>query len=98
MTRMPSGAIGATPPSWVNGTVPVIATPGNREYHRANRGPENERFWTAKDGEAIALDVTFDLHYRANTATGRLYRLHLEKTPRPAQRTAETAAAGKSGW
>lgn len=44
-------------PAWVNGTVPVIATPGNHEYFRANRGPENERFWTAKDGHNIPLDV-----------------------------------------
>lgn len=45
-------------PAWVNGTVPVIATPGNHEYYRANQGPENERYWTAKDGRAIAVDVT----------------------------------------
>lgn len=47
-------------PAWVNGTVPVIATPGNHEYYRANQGPENERFWTAKDGREIALDVIFE--------------------------------------
>ncbi|MBU2098095.1 MAG: fibronectin type III domain-containing protein [Gammaproteobacteria bacterium] len=32
-------------PGWVNGTIPVIATPGNHEYYRANQGPEHERLW-----------------------------------------------------
>lgn len=44
-------------PAWVNGTVPVIATPGNHEYYRANQGPAGERFWTAKDGRAIPVTV-----------------------------------------
>ncbi|MDQ8204135.1 fibronectin type III domain-containing protein [Pelagicoccus sp. SDUM812003] len=44
-------------PGWVNGTIPVIATPGNHEYFRANQGPANERFWNAKDGAALDLDV-----------------------------------------
>jgi 3',5'-cyclic AMP phosphodiesterase CpdA len=44
-------------PAWVNGTIPVIATPGNHEYYRANQGPVNERFWASKDGLKIAVDV-----------------------------------------
>lgn len=44
-------------PAWVNGTIPVIATPGNHEYYDAKQGPENERFWTAKDGTDIAVEA-----------------------------------------
>jgi len=28
---------------WINGTIPVIATPGNHEYHRADGGPESRQ-------------------------------------------------------
>jgi len=44
-------------PAWVNGTIPVIATPGNHEYYRANEGPANERFWTTKSGAVLPVDV-----------------------------------------
>jgi len=44
-------------PAWVNGTIPVIATPGNHEYYRINQGPENERYWTARDGRAVEIDA-----------------------------------------
>jgi len=44
-------------PAWVNGMIPVIATPGNHEYYRANQGPANERYWNATDGRVIAVDV-----------------------------------------
>jgi len=44
-------------PAWVNGTIPVIATPGNHEYYRVNQGPENERLWKTKDGRDIPVDV-----------------------------------------
>lgn len=47
-------------PAWVNGTIPVVATPGNHEYYRANQGPANERFWNAKNGEALSLDVSVE--------------------------------------
>ncbi|MEM1432579.1 MAG: fibronectin type III domain-containing protein [Pseudomonadota bacterium] len=46
-------------PAWVNGTIPVIATPGNHEYYAAGAGPRNERYWTAKDGSAVAVVVDF---------------------------------------
>ena len=39
---MQSGEIGIGP-DWVNGTIPVIATPGNHEYERINQGPDYER-------------------------------------------------------
>jgi 3',5'-cyclic AMP phosphodiesterase CpdA len=44
-------------PAWVNGTIPVIATPGNHEYFRTHQGPANERFWTAKDGTTITINA-----------------------------------------
>lgn len=44
-------------PAWVNGTIPVIATPGNHEYFRANPGPVSERYWTTRDGPNLALRV-----------------------------------------
>ena len=61
-------------PAWVNGTIPVIAVPGNHEYYRANRGPENERYWNTKDGRVIAVDVSTevleeDQRYRASGRT-----------------------------
>ena len=44
-------------PAWVNGTIPVIATPGNHEYYRVNQGPAHERFWTTKAGGTLAVEV-----------------------------------------
>lgn len=44
-------------PAWVNGTLPVIATPGNHEYFRANRGPVKERLWLNKAGIPIEVDT-----------------------------------------
>ena len=44
-------------PGWVNGTIPVIATPGNHEYYRAGRGPREERFWKNRDGDLMAVDL-----------------------------------------
>lgn len=67
-------------PGWVNGTIPVIATPGNHEYYRENPGPEAERWWTGKGGERIAVDVVVkrlavegERHYRIDAvgADGR---------------------------
>ena len=45
-------------PDWVNGTIPVIATPGNHEYYRINQGPESERYWQTKDGKTIDVMMT----------------------------------------
>ena len=44
-------------PAWVNGTIPVIATPGNHEYYRINQGPASERIWKTRDGREIEVDV-----------------------------------------
>jgi 3',5'-cyclic AMP phosphodiesterase CpdA len=49
-------------PGWVNGTVPVIAAPGNHEYFREGQGPEEERLWATSSGEAIRVDVTIERH------------------------------------
>ncbi|MBC2607383.1 fibronectin type III domain-containing protein [Pelagicoccus albus] len=48
-------------PAWVNGTIPVVATPGNHEYFWVDQGPANERFWNAKDGAVLKLDVEVDV-------------------------------------
>ena len=45
-------------PDWVNGTIPVIATPGNHEYRRIGEGPRNERFWNTKKGARIEVNMT----------------------------------------
>ena len=45
-------------PDWVNGTIPVIATPGNHEYRRIGEGPRGERIWTTKSGDRIEVDMT----------------------------------------
>ncbi len=44
-------------PDWVNGTVPVIVTPGNHEYRRINQGPESDRYWTTKQGKQIEVTL-----------------------------------------
>jgi 3',5'-cyclic AMP phosphodiesterase CpdA len=45
-------------PDWVNGTIPVIATPGNHEYDRINQGPESERYWQTKEGKTVEINTT----------------------------------------
>lgn len=42
-------------PDWVNGTIPVIATPGNHEYRYINGGPEEERYWKKKNGKDVEV-------------------------------------------
>jgi 3',5'-cyclic AMP phosphodiesterase CpdA len=63
-------------PAWVNGTIPVIATPGNHEYFRENPGPREERWWNSKSGDPVEVDVTVEKlpregmrHYRIQTRT-----------------------------
>jgi 3',5'-cyclic AMP phosphodiesterase CpdA len=58
-------------PAWVNGTVPVIATPGNHEYYRANPGPDNERYWNTEGGDAVAVDVVEEV-VRASDGSERV--------------------------
>ena len=45
-------------PSWVNATIPVIATPGNHEYYTINSGPRSERSWSTKSGDRIEVKMT----------------------------------------
>ena len=47
-------------PAWVNGTLPVIATPGNHEYYRVGAGARNERFWSAKGGGTVPIQLSFE--------------------------------------
>ena len=59
-------------PAWVNGTIPVVPTPGNHEYFGEGAGPENERHWTAKDGRVVAVTVFVTAeHDAAGKPTGR---------------------------
>lgn len=41
-------------PDWVNGTIPVIATPGNHEYHSDS---DAKRIWRTKAGRDINIDI-----------------------------------------
>ena len=41
-------------PDWVNGTIPVIATPGNHEYHSDS---DAKRIWKTKAGRNINIDI-----------------------------------------
>jgi 3',5'-cyclic AMP phosphodiesterase CpdA len=45
-------------PDWVNGTIPVIATPGNHEYRRLDQGSRSERFWATSEGRVIEVEMT----------------------------------------
>lgn len=58
-------------PAWVNGTIPVIATPGNHEYFNENAGPENERQWMTKTGQTLAVALeTIRQRNAAQATTG----------------------------
>jgi PAS domain-containing protein len=65
-------------PAWVNGTVPVIATPGNHEYFRANAGPDNERLWTTEDGRHLRVDVVTKREEDSNGPGGYQVIAHSE--------------------
>ncbi len=41
-------------PDWVNGTIPVVATPGNHEYQKNS---ETKRIWTNKAGQNVNIDI-----------------------------------------
>ena len=57
-------------PAWVNGTIPVIATPGNHEYVRVGAGPETDRLWTTRDGRDLQVEITLEVEGEANAPTG----------------------------
>lgn len=60
-------------PDWVNGTIPVIATPGNHEYRRIEQGPESERYWKTKSGEDVNVEMTsFD---KQASEKGAIYKV-----------------------
>ncbi|MEM8767478.1 MAG: fibronectin type III domain-containing protein [Pseudomonadota bacterium] len=61
-------------PGWVNGTIPVLATPGNHEYHRVNGGPPYERIWSTKDGRRIPIVVQFEPRKDANGVASYLVK------------------------
>lgn len=56
-------------PDWVNGTIPVIATPGNHEYRRIGAGPRGERIWNTESGAKIEVDMTSFEPTSASTET-----------------------------
>lgn len=77
-------------PAWVNGTIPVIATPGNHEYFNLGAGPESERLWNTKDGRTVAVTIAYspivdsagkETGYTvdARSADGRTARVTLSK-------------------
>lgn len=60
-------------PDWVNGTIPVIATPGNHEYRRVGQGSRSERFWATNDGTVIEVNMT---SFNTNSSeNGTIYKL-----------------------
>lgn len=64
-------------PAWVNGTIPVVPTPGNHEYFADGAGPETERRWRTKAGAEIVVNLTLEpaaagiRRVTARTADGR---------------------------
>ena len=45
-------------PDWVNGTVPVIATPGNHEYRSVGVGSRSDRIWTTASEDTVEVKMT----------------------------------------
>jgi 3',5'-cyclic AMP phosphodiesterase CpdA len=64
-------------PGWVNGTVPIVPTPGNHEYWNRGAGPEHKRHWTTKAGETLA--VTAELKTERDAA-GKVLGYRIEAT------------------
>ncbi len=58
-------------PDWVNGTIPVIATPGNHEYRRVNQGSPAERIWRNKDGQELDILITASVAESTDKGTVR---------------------------
>jgi hypothetical protein len=44
-------------PAWVNGTIPVVPTPGNHEYFADGAGPETARRWATKSGGTVEVSI-----------------------------------------
>ena len=62
-------------PDWVNGTIPVIATPGNHEYFNYDQRSNAEFYWTDKGGDDIEIVVT-SMVEEANDQ-GKSYKISL---------------------
>ncbi len=62
-------------PDWVNGTIPVIATPGNHEYFNYDKQSKAELFWTNQDGDDIEIVMT-SMVEEANDQ-GKTYKISL---------------------
>jgi hypothetical protein len=69
-------------PAWVNGTIPVIATPGNHEYVRVNAGPDSQRLWTTRAGNNLVVEVNITIEGHANAPDG--YRVTAQTDRRTA--------------
>lgn len=48
---------------WVNGSLPIIATPGNHEYSRIYTKPSSARIWQSQKGDPIKLSVSREKFY-----------------------------------
>ena len=62
-------------PDWVNGTIPVIATPGNHEYFNYDKQSNAEFYWTDKGGDDVEILVT-SMVEEANDQ-GKIYKISL---------------------
>ena len=51
---MLNGENGIKLQTWVNGTIPVIATPGNHEYLNDS---QRKRVWKNKNGKDIKIEI-----------------------------------------
>ncbi len=62
-------------PDWVNGTIPVIATPGNHEYFNYDKQSNAELYWTDQEGDDVEIVVTSVVE-EANDQ-GKTYKISL---------------------
>jgi hypothetical protein len=58
-------------PDWVNGTIPVIATPGNHEYYHYDSTPE--LYWSNKSGDRVEVQVTSSDEQKGDG--GKIYKV-----------------------
>jgi 3',5'-cyclic AMP phosphodiesterase CpdA len=62
-------------PDWVNGTLPVIATPGNHEYFNYDQRFNTEFYWTDKEGDDV--EVTLTSMVEEENDQGKVYKMSL---------------------
>ena len=58
-------------PDWVNGTIPVIATPGNHEYYHYDATAE--LYWFNKSGKRVEVQVTSSDEQKSDK--GKIYEV-----------------------